>query len=359
MACYIKQSNNKWSVKFYYKNWQGCLVNTTKRGFNTKKEAKLWYENFILNKAKDLNMSFELLVESYIEDMRVRIKLSTFTTKLMIINKWILPYLGKKSCSDISASDIRKWQSMLLSQNFKPTYLKTVHCQLSAIFNYAVKFYDLRSNPCVKAGSIGSKYSELNNFWTVDDFSKFIDQLIDNIDAYIGFKLLFWTGIRIGELLALNYYDFDLEEKTLSISKSYQRIEGKDMITSPKTNKSKRVIGLPTFLVEELKDFFARTYEVELRERIFPYTKYFFERAMKSACKRSGVKKIRLHDLRHSHASLLVNKGLDAMVIANRLGHERIETTLNIYSHLYKESIDKAVNILEELENDQDKAKKV
>ena len=351
MAAY-KNINKKWMVTYSYYDWTGRYVRTSKRGFKTKKDAQEWYEDFNLNKKRELTMSFSSLVETYLEDMSHRLKKNTMLTKKLLINKKILPFFEKKVIREITAVDIRKWQAFLLSKNFSDTYLRTIHNQLSAIFNYAVRFYDLKYNPCTRAGSIGSKSSDEKLFWTVKEFNTFIESMSDNIDAYIGFMLLFWTGMRIGELLALNVKDFDFNSNTVTISKSYQSIKGKDIITSPKTKKSKRVVGLPDFLVDDLKDYFARLYEVEARERIFPYTKYFFENKLKRGCKATGVKKIRIHDLRHSHASLLVNTGLSVKAIADRLGHERVETTLNTYSHLYKATQDEIVSKLEILGNE-------
>lgn len=297
-------------------------------------------------------MSFGSLVESYVEDMSYRLKENTMQTKKVLIEQKILPYFKNKAVCDITPVDIRKWQSHLLGTKYSKTYLRSIHNQLSAIFNYAVRFYDLKSNPCTRAGAIGSKRVDEKHFWTIDEFNAFVNALYNNIDAYIGFKLLFWTGMRIGELLALDFKDFNLQAKTVSISKSYQCIKGQDVITTPKTSKSKRVVGLPDFLVDDLKDYFSRLYEVETRVRIFPYTKYFFEHNLNRTCKKLGIHKIRLHDLRHSHASLLVNMGMPVKAIADRLGHEKIETTLNTYAHLYKSTQDEIVNKLEVIANE-------
>lgn len=346
MASFVKRGN-RWDVFFYFQDWTGKEQRSCKRGFATKREAKDWYEDFALNKADDLTMSFGSLVDTYLKDMSFRLKENTLRTKRVLIDLKILPYFKDRPVASISAADIRKWQSMLMSKGYKPTYLKCINNQLSAIFNYAVKFYDLKASPALRAGSMGSKNGVEKSFWTVDEFNKFSESLYKNIHAYIGFKLLFWTGIRIGELLALTKGAFNLEEKTMAITRSYQRIDGKDVITSPKTEKSTRVVGLPAFLVDDLRDFFERLYECKGTDRVFPFTKYFFEHAMKSGCKASGVRKIRLHDLRHSHASMLVNLGVGAKVIADRLGHERIETTLNTYSHLYKSTQDQVLNNLE------------
>ena len=137
------------------------------------------------------------------------------------------------------------------------------------------------------------------------------------------------------ELLALTYNDIDLEKRTISVNKSYQRIEGRDIITPPKTPKSKRIITIPSFLTEELKGYISHLYGIMADERMFRFTKSYMEHEIIRGIKASGVKRIRLHDIRHSHASLLVEMGFTPLAIAERLGHEKIETTLNTYSHLY------------------------
>ena len=141
--------------------------------------------------------------------------------------------------------------------------------------------------------------------------------------------------MRMGELLALVVSDVDFQKRTISITKSYQRMGGRDVITEPKTPKSKRVITIPQFLAIDLQDYLNSMYGVQDEDRLFPITKYYLEHEMERGIKGSGVKRIRIHDLRHSHASMLVEMGFSPLEIAERLGHEKIETTLNTYSHLY------------------------
>ena len=135
--------------------------------------------------------------------------------------------------------------------------------------------------------------------------------------------------------MALTYNDIDLEKRTVSINKSYQRFNERDVITPPKTPKSNRIVNIPKFLTEELKEYISRLYGLMPDDRMFQFTKAFLEHEMIRGVKNTGVKKIRLHDLRHSHASLLIEMGFTPLAIAERLGHEKIETTLNTYSHLY------------------------
>ncbi len=324
-----------WLVQFYYTDWQGVKKKKFKRGFRTKAEADQWAREFLQKQQNDLDMRFDKFIELYYEDMGNRLRETTMRTKKYIIDLKILPYFGQKSMSDIKASDIRTWQNTLLKKGYSATYLKTVNNQLAAIFNYADRYYDLKNNPCKKAGSIGKSKADEMEFWTKAEYLQFIEGVKDKPMSYMAFQILYWTGMRIGELLALTYNDIDFGNRTINISKSYQRLNGKDIITPPKTPKSNRIINIPRFLVEELQVYTSKLYGVMAEERLFHCTKSFMTSEMLRGVKETGVKKIRLHDLRHSHASLLVEMGFTPLEIAERLGHEKIETTLNTYSHLY------------------------
>ena len=337
----------KWLIQYRYTDWQGIRKKSTKRGFNTKREAEEWVRNFLMSQQADFNMNFEDFLKLYYDDIAPRIRENTMRTKKYIIDLKILPFFGKKSINSIKPADIRKWQNELMAQNYSQTYLRTVNNQLTAIFNYAVKYYDLKSNPCTKAGSMGKNQADEMNFWTKEEFSQFLDAVMDKHRSYVGFKILFWTGLRIGELLALTIEDIDFDAKTLNVSKSYQRIGKKDVITAPKTPKSNRTISIPEFLLADLKDYINSMYCSNPTDRLFPVTKHYFTNEMLRGVKVSGVKHIRLHDTRHSHCALLFEMGIPPLEVAERLGHERVETTLNTYAHLYP---NKQKHISEKLE---------
>ncbi|WP_051531203.1 site-specific integrase [Clostridiisalibacter paucivorans] len=182
---------------------------------------------------------------------------------------------------------------------------------------------------------MGKKNADSMKFWTTEEFKKFMLFVSDKPISKVIFELLFWTGMRSGECLALTLDDFDFENKTVSISKNYARHEGEDLILEPKTPKSKRIITIPDFICDMIKDYVSKLYDYDPHERLFPVTKSYLHSEMKRGCKNSGVKKIRVHDLRHSHASLLIEEGFSPLLISERLGHENIETTLQTYSHLY------------------------
>ena len=216
------------------------------------------------------------------------------------------------------------------------------------MFNYAVKYYNLHENPCTKAGSMGKSHAEEMNFWTKAEFEQFIVAVQDKPASYTAFMTLYYTGMRVGELCALTPADVNLVDHTITINKTFQCINGRDVIWPPKMPKSNRVVTIPQILANCLKEYIDKCYEIQLDDRLFPYTNSFLNHEMLRGCKKSGVKKIRVHDLRHSHASLLIEMGCQPLLIADRLGHEKIQTTLNTYSHLYP---NKQAEVAAQLEN--------
>ena len=171
-------------------------------------------------------------------------------------------------------------------------------------------------------------------FWTKEEYLKFAEAMMDKPQSYYAFEVLYWCGIREGELLALTPADFDLDKGLLSITKSYQRLKGRDVITDPKTPKSVRVIQMPQFLTDEIRDYLKSFYKVQPDQRIFEVTKSYLHHEMDRGAKEAGVKRIRIHDLRHSHVSLLIEMGFSALAIADRVGHESVDITYK-YAHLF------------------------
>ena len=352
MPAYKDEKTGKWFAKFYYTNWQGIKKQKWKRGFATKKEALGFERDFLEKQSANPDMTFQNLYEIYMEDMAARLKQSTLLTKKTVLQTHILPFFGNKPINEIKASDVRRWQAKLMSSpnNYSQTYLKKINTELNSIINYAKRFYDLNTNPCGKAGTIGKAKAEEMDYWTYDEYIAFRKGVKDKPLSYICFEVLYWTGMREGELLALSLADIDFDNKTISINRTYLRIEGKDVFTSPKTRKSKRKIPIPDFLCQELSDYIQSRYMLDADERLFPVTKSYLSHEMIRGCKNTGVKKIRIHDIRHSHASLLINQGCDALMLADRLGHEKVSTTLNTYSHLFPHKQQELVHSLESLQ---------
>ena len=293
MPVFKNEDNGTWYVMARYVNWKGERKQKCKRGFTTKKEAQEWERMFQLQNSSDLDMSFEAFTELYIRDVKNRLKENTWLTKEHIIRTKILPFFGKLKISEISTKEIITWQNEMLAYRdekkkpYSQTYLKTLHNQLSAIFNHAVRYYELRSNPAAKVGNMGSEEHREMLFWTKEEYKKFSFEMMD-----------------------------------------------KDVITTPKTKKSNRTIKMPHFLCEEMQEYLGMLYGLKKKDRIFTVTKSYLHHEMDRGAKAAGVKRIRIHDLRHSHISLLIDMGFSAVAIADRVGHESIEITYQ-YAHLF------------------------
>ena len=339
MAVY-KDKHGKWYVSVYFVDWKGERARKLKRGFGTKREAQEWERQFLNQSKEDLDMSFEAFVELYKRDLKERLKRSTWLMKTSVIDQKILPYFRKKKVQEIKPTDIIAWQNVMLTwrdengKGYSPTYLKTIHNQCSAIFNHAVRYYELKSNPAAKAGNMGKEKTKEMLFWTKPEYQRFSDAMMDKPVSFYAFEILYWCGLRLGEMLALTAADFDFVKNTVRINKSYQRIGCEDVVTDPKTAKSIRTVQMPDFLAEEMKDYIKSLYGIGNDERIFPISKNYLHHEMDRGCKATGVKRIRIHDLRHSHVSLLIDMGFSAVAIADRVGHESIDITYR-YAHLF------------------------
>lgn len=244
MAAFKDKKNGTWYVQFRYTDWQGERQQKLKRGFETRRDALDWEREFLMQKKSNPNMTFESFYQMYEEDVKPRLKLNTWLSKESIIKAKILPYFAKRRLSEITAKDIIKWQNTIRrlsckrGKPYSQTYLKTIHNQLSAMFNHAIKYYDLQVNPAAKAGNMGKEEHKEMLFWTLEEYRKFAEAAMDKSISFYAFEILYWCGIREGELLALTAKAFDFKAKTVTINKSYQRLKGKDVITSPKTKRA-------------------------------------------------------------------------------------------------------------------------
>lgn len=329
----------RWYANFYYTDWTGEKKHACKRGFLTQREAKEYERNFLDQLGKSSDILFSNLVENYLDDMKHRLKVTTMAGKEYLITKKLVPYFGKLKVRDIDAITIRKWQNEIMTltddngEPYSQTYIKTIHNQLSAIMNYAVKHYGLAQNPCRAAGSIGKSHAEEMNIWTQEQFETAI--ALEQKTAYrLAFNILFYSGIREGELLALTPADV-LPTMQLDICKTFAVIKGEEIINTPKTIRSKRKVAIPRFLYDDINNYINKLGGIAPTERIFMFTKSSLGREFKRITALAGLEPIRVHDLRHSHASMLINMGEELLEISRRLGHESVKTTSDTYGHLY------------------------
>ncbi len=347
-----------WYAAFNYTDWTGQNKHTCKRGFKTQREAKEYERSFLDQQNNTSDILFSGLVENYLEDMSHRLKPTTMENKRNIIEKKLLPYFSRLKVCDIDTIKIRKWQNELLSfrdEDGKPysqTYLKTINNHLSSILNYAVSHYGLSSNPCHAAGSIGKSKAEEMKFWTREQYEQFANG-IQKSALKLAFDVLFYTGMREGELLALTPADI-LPDMRIDINKNYARLKGQELFLIPKTSKSKRKIAIPEFLYEEINEYISKLYGITDKDRIFYFTKTALDKEIKRVSAAVGLEPIRVHDLRHSHASMLIDMGFDIKEISERLGHESVKTTWDTYAHLYPDTDKKLAGELNKLRRPDD-----
>lgn len=339
MAVFKKNQNDPkstWIAKFYYTDWTGKKRQKKKEGFEKKSDAQAYERDFLDKINAGSEMLFSSLIERYFEDIELELKPTTIENKKYIINSKILPYFGEKRISDISTSDINDWHRELKKKNYEPTYLRTIRNQISAIFNYAIDTHNHNYNPVKKAKKMGEKKAKKMKFYTIDEFNRFIKSFENNSTLYIIFLILFYTGIRVGELLALKPNDFDFQKMTLRVDENYQVVKKKKLLLSPKSESGFRTISIPSKLALDIQDYLSKLHGIRKNDLIFKVSKSYLNDHIKEGAEIAGVKKIRVHDLRHSHASLLIEEGkFSYKLIAERLGHSSTKELDETYGHLY------------------------
>lgn len=339
-----KENNGTWTCKFKYKDWLGEWQQKTKRGFSKKKDALDYESEFKGRFTRSANIPLSSLVENYMDDLvsNKKIAITTAAKKRDKFDRFITPYFKNRPINTIEELDVLNWQTWIKQKGlekypekggYAPTHLRNINNELSAIMNYAIKYYRLQANPCHRAGYMGKSDAEAMQIWTLDEYQLFISYS-NKLRATVAFDILYWTGIREGELLALTPGDF-LPTLELNINKSFVVVEGEHIIKDPKNETSERCIAIPQFLYDEVMNYIHGLYGLISTDRIFDFTKSFLLDEIKRISAIAGLNPIRIHDLRHSHASLLIEMGFNILMISERLGHKRVQTTWNTYAHLY------------------------
>lgn len=344
-----KEKNNTWKATFWYTDWTGRKKQTTKRGFATKKEARKFEAEYKRTANADMGMLLCSFVEVYYKDKEGELKERTMKNKKYMISTHILPYFGERKMNEITPADLISWQNEIRGRNYSQSYLRMLQNQVTAIFEHASKIYGLRNNPCKKVKKMGKSDNRSLTFWTAEEYEEFISTFEEGSRARTMFDILFWTGCREGEMLALSKNDIDMEDDQIHITKTFYRKDGKDIITEPKTENSVRTVDIPKFLTEEISNYYSSLYEYPEDARLFPVTHEAVQHLLKNHVRMAGIKKIRVHDLRHSHAAYLIHHGVAPLLIKERLGHKDIKITLNTYGHLYPNEQKKLAGLLDDL----------
>ena len=205
MPAYKDSKTGTWFVKFYCKDWTGENKQIKKRGFVTKREALDYERNYKIRQENNLDMTLGEFWKLYTEDVKNYVKLNTWLTKEHIVDTKILPYFKNLKMNEITPGDVRKWQNEMVAfrnengKSYSQTYKKTMHNILSAIFNHACRFYNLKSNPARQAGNMGREEKKEMLFWTTEEYKKFSEAVIDKPVSFYAFEMLYWTGMRLGD----------------------------------------------------------------------------------------------------------------------------------------------------------------
>ena len=318
MSAYKDKTQGTWYVSFRYIDWTGKKTQKLKRGFKTKKEALNYEKEFIRKTAADMKMEMNSFISVYFEDKKNELKENSIRNKQHMMNKHIVPYFGTRKMNEITPAEIIQWQNTIQEKGYSKTYERMIQNQLNALFNHAQKIYNLKENPCKKVKKMGKSDANKLEFWTKAEYDRFIAGIEPGSEDYLIFEILFWTGIREG-----------------------------DVIDTPKTENSVRTIDIPNFLKEEVQEYAKKHYGFPEDQRLFPIVARTLQKRLKKYEALTGVKPIRVHDIRHSHVAYLIYQGVEPLIIKERLGHKDIQMTLNTYGHLYPSQQKKIAEMLD------------
>ena len=335
-----------------YDSVTGKQIQKYRSGFSTKKEARAEYSKLILAAEEGLAMekkqpSFKQFIEEiYLPWYKTQVKESTYKNRLNTIEKHF-KFFYRKKVNEIEPIHVQTWQ-LKLAKDYSPNYVRIIQGMLSLAFDRAIILGLAKKNPARMVGNIKSKKVK-GDFWTLEEFQKVISLLYkgDYYEHYlfICFWLLFTTGLRIGEAAALQWEDIDFESGIISVTKTlYYKSMNEYTFVDPKTSASIRTVVIDKDTIRELKDWMEVQKKV-LKDCNFvlsysgiPTSKHTLPRALEKLAGLAGVHRIKIHALRHSHVALLISMGVNPLIVKDRLGHEKIQTTLGTYGHLYPNS---------------------
>lgn len=348
MASFEKRGE-KWSVRFRIMA-PGGEVNKRLSGFRTKAEANKAMIDYLAehpseDKEFDGINTFADLCALWLENLRSRSKESTYLDAKSRTEQRILPFFAKKKLKDITPATILEWQRTL--EGYKFSTRKTLRTVLASIFKFGERYYDIPNvmNKVEPLRNLEGKKEML--FWTYEEFSAFIECVDEKYKPF--FNFLYVTGCRKGEALALAPSDIDFKARRASITKSLTNKTSKRgyAITTTKNEASVRSVDLPEWLLRDIAVTDPRGSFLFGGDDPFSTTQ--IDRVFAAACTRAGVKKIRIHDLRHSCASFLISQGISIVAVSKRLGHSDTQQTLNTYSHMMPKDEERIVALYEHI----------
>ena len=381
MGVYEQKSKDgikRWYVKANY--WDpetGKKAQHCKRGFTSPKDAKTYEAAFLLKhpqkgtesltellqgvlgismpqpaakpvEAPEPRKTFQDVFDEYwaTTDTRGLVE-GTKENKMTMYRNHILPFFRHYELLQITPQVVQEWQRQMMqktNRNGKPfteTFLHSVQSQLNAVLNYATRKKYIPYSPMVDLKHMGKKNAPQRDVWSIEDYSKFAAVAKQRPKTFMLFELYFWHGLRRGEGLGLRPMDITYDETTgrtsITITKS---VDAKRRVGNTKTTSSRRTIELSPTVAAELQQYMQQQYELQPEQRIFEgITTNRLYKDVEWAITESGVPKIRIHDMRHSHASLLISaQQYSSTDVARDLGHSSANITLRTYAHMMPET---------------------
>lgn len=348
MAIYRDNKRGTYYVSVYVEDKNGEKKRVMRRGFKTQAEAKRAEADIIFNYSKEFleNPTFKELSKEYLEWYKLRRKASSYRKIESMINVRILPKLKNKRIQEITRRDVMRLQNDFLNQ-YTVNSAKRTHTVLSSVLNYAIKMEYLSNNVAREVGNIQANQEKRMEYWTLEEFKEFIVH-VDDLMYKTFFMCLFFGGFRKGELLALTWKDVNFNNHILDINKTTTRQD----VTTTKNESSTRLVQMPNHTINLLRQLKLK---VKPKQNYFVFGEYHthlhdstIDRHYAKYIKKSKVRRIRIHDFRHSHATYLINNNYDIQIISKRLGHSNVSTTYDIYAHLYPNKEEEAIKQMEQ-----------
>ena len=345
------KSGTKYCFTLRYKDLYGNTKQYTSKGYDTKKEAELEEAKFRIkveeNKITTSNITFKQIFIEYLEYIKKDIKPQSL--KKIENQCKIFQPLDNIKINDFNIQTYKKIQLYLNQKEYSVEYKNKLLGLLKRIIKYSHKYHNTNDYML----SYIESYKRVNEikremeFFTYEEFKKFIS-VVDEFNYKTFFETLYYLGLRQGECCALTWDDIDFNKKEVSINKTLTtKLKGQlYTLSSPKTPNSNRTLPIPLKLLKsyekllkqaKTKKYFKTSWFIFGDE--LPFRETTIQVRKNKYCKLSGVKQIRIHDFRHSCASFLINNGASIVLVSKYLGHSKISTTLDTYTHLYKNEL--------------------
>ena len=359
MSIHKDAKTKKYCVKFRVNGKSNSRV------FHSLHDARLFESKMQLEKLKDhCTKTYKEVATLYLDNLKKESSFLTYSKNKIAMDRIILPNFEDKLLTEYSDLDCKNFRDYIGSTNYSTTYKNYILNKFKAVFKYAVLWYKLDRDPTLRLTNFKKSFEEKmrlkkkeSEIWNDDEFNKFINY-VDNYTYKMFYILLYYTGMRLGELQAITWNDF--KDNYLSVYKSIPKAteDGKLVPKETKNTSSIRNVSLPDSICKKLCEY----KELEKQQPGFNEDWYIFGRAeplprtninryKDTAIELSGVKRITIHEFRHSHASNLINNKMSIIGVSRRLGHADVNMTLKVYAHLFKESDDEIINFLETKSN--------